>query len=178
MRKARKLIEWVGSALDHVTRVLRLISGAMIVLMAFVVGYGVVMRYVFRTPTPYPYEITCILMLGCVVFSIAYTQRLGEHVRMDIMDRYFPKAVKEILINIVGPIIGLGFCIPVVWKSINQAQFALQTGQVTTAVGLPAFAVKVTIPIGVGLLCLVLIAQILRYCASRIAKKTEQRDAD
>lgn len=94
------------------------------------------------------------------------------------MDRYFPKAVKEILLNIVGPIIGLGFCIPVVWKSIDQAQFALQTGQVTTAVGLPAFAVKVTIPIGVGLLCLVLIAQILRYCASRIAKKTEQRDAD
>lgn len=134
--------------------------------MAFVTGYGVVMRYIFRNPDPYAYEITYILMLACVVFSIAHTQRLGRHLRIDILDRYFPEAVRGVLLNIVGPIVGLIFCIPLVWKTWEKAWFALQSGQATGITGIPTFPMMVAIPVGVGLLCLVLIAQILRYLAS------------
>lgn len=138
--------------------------------MAFVTGYGVVMRYIFRNPGVYAYEISCILMLACVVFSIAHTQRLRQHVRIDILDRYSSEAVRGILLNIVGPIVGLFFCIPLVWKTWDKAWFALQSGQVTGTTGLPTFPMMVTIPIGAGLLCLVLIAQILRYLASLRSK--------
>ena len=160
----------MGSLLDRASRMLHLFSGALIVLMAFVTGYGVVMRYIFHSPSIYAYEISCILMLGCVIFSIAHTQRLGQHVRIDILDRYSSETVRGILLNIVGPLVGLCFCIPLVWKTLEEALFALESGQVTGTASLPTFPMMVSIPIGAGLLCLVLIAQILRYLAL-LAKK-------
>ena len=156
----------MGSLLDRLTGALRLLSGVLIVLMAFVTGYGVVMRYIFRSPSIHAYEISCILMLACVIFSIAHTQRLGQHIRIDILDRYTSETVRGILLNIVGPLVGLSFCIPLVWKTWDEAWFALESGQVTGTASLPTFPMMVAIPIGTGLLCLVLIAQILRYLAS------------
>ena len=170
MNRAERILQFWGSQLDRITRLCWLFTGALIVLMAFVTGYGVAMRYIFRNPDPYAYEISYILMLACVVFSIAHTQRLGRHLRIDILDRYFSKAVRGVILNIASPIVGLIFCIPLVWKTWDQAWFALQSGQATSTTGIPTFPMMVAIPIGVGLLCLVLIAQILRYLASLRAK--------
>lgn len=167
MNKVERVIRLLGSLLDHVTRLSWLFAGALIVLMAFVVGYGVVMRYVFRNPDPYSYEIICVLMLACVVFGLAHTQRLGRNIRIDLLDRYLPEVVRGILLNIVGPILGLVFAIVLTWKTWDDAWFALQNWQVTRGtLIIPTFPIKVTAPIGAGLLCLVLIAQILRYLAS------------
>jgi TRAP-type C4-dicarboxylate transport system permease small subunit len=172
LNKVKRVIQLLGSLLDRVTSSLWLVGGALIVLMAIDVGYGVVMRYIFRNPSSYAFEIACMSMLGCTLFSIAHTQRLGRHLRVDIMDRYLPEAVKGILLNIVSPIVGLIFCIPFVWESWNRALFALHGGQVTSTLGIPTFPMMMVIPIGVGLLCLVLIAQILRYLASLKGKDT------
>ena len=161
-----RIFQFLGSLLDRITRLSWLFTGALIVLMAFVTVYGVVMRYIFKNPDPYAYEISYICMLACVVFSIAHTQRLGRHLRIDIFDRYFPEAIRGVILNIVGPIVGLIFCIPLVWKTWEQAWFALQSGQTTGTTGIPTFPMMAAIPVGVGLLCLVLIAQILRYLAS------------
>jgi len=161
-----RIFQFLGSLLDRITRLSWLFTGALIVLMAFVTVYGVVMRYIFKNPDPFAYEISYICMLACVVFSIAHTQRLGRHLRIDILDRYLSEAVRGIILNIVGPIVGLIFCIPLVWKTWEQAWFALQSGQTTGTTGIPTFPMMVAIPVGVGLLCLVLIAQILRYLAS------------
>lgn len=140
--------------------------------MAFTVGYQVVMRYIFRNADPYAYEAILILMLTCVVFSLAHTQRLGRHLRIDIMDRYFPESVRDAIVNVVGPVLGLVFCIPLVWKTWEKAFLALQSGQFTNTTGIPTFPMMVTIPVSVGLLCLVLIAQILRYLVSLKKKGT------
>jgi TRAP-type C4-dicarboxylate transport system permease small subunit len=172
LNKAEKVIQLLSSWLDHVTRVLWLVSGSLLVLMAFTVGYQVVMRYVFRNADPYAYEAILILMLTCVIFSFAHTQRLGRHLRIDIMDRYFPKSVNDAIVNVVGPVLGLVFCIPLVWKTWEKAWFALQKGEITNTTGIPAFPMMIIIPIGVGLLCLVLIAQILRYLVSLKKKDT------
>jgi TRAP-type C4-dicarboxylate transport system permease small subunit len=161
-----RIFQFLGSLLDRITRLSWLFTGALIVLMAFVTVYGVVMRYIFKNPDPYAYEISYICMLACVVFSIAHTQRLGRHLRIDILDRYLSETVRGIILNIVGPIVGLIFCIPLAWKTWEQAWFALQSGQTTGTTGIPTFPMMVAIPVGVGLLCLVLIAQILRYLAS------------
>jgi TRAP-type C4-dicarboxylate transport system permease small subunit len=162
----------LGSQLDRVTRLLWLCAGAMIVLMAFITGYGVVMRYIFRNPDPYAYESILILMLCCVVFSIAHTQRLGRHLRIDIMDRFFSEKVRGVIVNVASPIVGLVFCVPLTWKTWERAWSALETGQVTSNVGIPTFPMMIIVPIGTGLLCLVLIAQILRYLASLKGKET------
>jgi C4-dicarboxylate transporter DctQ subunit len=166
LNKVKKVIQFLGLLLDRITRLSWLFTGALITLMAIITGYGVAMRYLFKNPDPWAYELTYILMLLCVVFSVAHTQRLGRHLRIDIMDRYFPEAVREIILNIIAPIAGLIFCIPLIWKSWDKALFALQSGEVSSITRIPIFPMMLTIPIGIGLLCLVFIAQILRYLAS------------
>jgi len=166
MDKIEKIIQLLNSLLDRVTRLLWLFSGALIILMAFITAYGVVMRYIFRNPDPYAYELTYILMLTCVVFSIAHTQRLGRNLRIDIMDRHLPEMVHGILLNIVAPIVGLIFCIPLIIKTWDKAWFAMHSGQTTGTTGIPTFPMMMTIPIAVGLLCLVFIIQMLRYLIS------------
>lgn len=167
MKKVERVIQFLGRLLDRITRLTWLLAGVLIVLMAFVVGYGVFTRYVLRDPDPYTYEITCILMLTCVVFSLAHTQRLGRHIRIDLLDRYIPEKARGILLNIVSPIVGLTFGIVLTWKSWEDAWFSLQHWQLTRGtLPIPTFPMKMTVSIGAGLLCLVLIAQILRYLAS------------
>lgn len=170
MKIIARAIQFLGSVLNHVTRLLWIVSGAMVALMAFVTGYGVVMRYIFNNPDPYAYEITYILMLACVVFSLAYTQKLGRHLRIDILDRYYSERVRGVLNNILVPIVGLTFCIPIVWKTWEKALFAFQSGQMSGTTGIPVYPMMFTIPIGAGLLCLVLIVQILSYLASIMVK--------
>lgn len=171
MNKAERVVHLLGSWLDHITRILWLVSGTLLVLMAITVGYQVVMRYVFRNADPYAYEAILILMLTCVVFSLAHTQRLGRHLRIDILDRYLPESVKDVIVNVIGPILGLVFFIPLVWKTWERAWFALQSGMSTNTTGIPTFPMMIIIPVGAGLLCLVLIAQILRYLCSLNNKK-------
>jgi TRAP-type C4-dicarboxylate transport system permease small subunit len=174
LNRVERVIKFLGSLLDRITHLTWLLAGALIVLMSFVVGYGVFTRYVLKNPDPYTYDITCIIMLVCVVFTFAHTQRLDRHLRIDLMDRYFPESVRGILHNIVTPIVGLVFCGVLTWKSWEDAWLALQGSQVTRGVlVIPTFPIKITVTIGAGLLCLVLIAQMLRYLASlRIKGKT------
>ena len=103
---AKRVLQFLDSLLDHISRLLCLLAGLLIALMAFVVGYGVFTRYILRSADPYTFEIISILMLAIAAFSIAHTQRLGKHLRIDILDRYFSEVVRRLLLNIVSPIIG------------------------------------------------------------------------
>jgi TRAP-type C4-dicarboxylate transport system permease small subunit len=178
LKRLKRILKFGDSLLERISRLGWWFSGALIVLMAFVTGYGVVMRYIFKNPDPYAYEISYICMLACVVFSIAYTQKLGRHLRIDILDRFFSEKVRGIIVNVASPVVGLIFCVPLVWKTWDQAWFALQSGQSTGTTGIPTFPMMVSIPIGVGLLCLVLISQIVRYFVSLKVKDVKREEID
>lgn len=164
INRAKRGLHFLHSLLDHFARLLWLLAGLLIALMAFIVGYGVFTRYVLRNADPYTYEITSILMLAIAAFSIAYTHKLGRHLRIDILDRYFSELVRGIMLNIVSPIIGLIFCGVLVWKTWDAALFALQISEKTSGtLVIPTFPFRIMITIGTGVLCLILTAQILRY---------------
>jgi TRAP-type mannitol/chloroaromatic compound transport system permease small subunit len=111
----------------------------------------------------------------CVTFAIAYTQRLGQHLRVDFMDRYYSKAVLGILLNIIGPLVGLVCVSILVWKSWTPAWMAFQSGDTygSGVVRLPTWPSRMTVTLGASLLCLVLLAQILRYLVSLRGKALE-----
>ena len=72
--------------------------------------------------------------------------------------------IRKFFIEVVGPLLGLVLCVPLLWKNWENAMFALKTGQRTITINpIPTFPMHIAIPIFTGLLCLVLIAQILRY---------------
>ena len=167
LNRIKRVSQVLSSWLDCVVHYSWYFAGALITLMAFVTGYGVFTRYVLRNPDPYTYEIDSILMLACVIFAIAYTQKLGRHLRIDLLDRTLPDTLRLILLNVIGPTIGLIFCAVLTWKTWETAWSALQTWEVTRGTWvIPTFPIRMIIPIGTGLLCFILLTQILRYITS------------
>jgi TRAP-type C4-dicarboxylate transport system permease small subunit len=143
------------------------LGGALIVIMALLTSYGVIMRYAFNNPEPYSYEFNMIFLVLCFVLAVPAVDRLGRHIRVDIVPTHLPQGTQDILLNIVGPIIGLVFCIVLVWKGGTDAWYALQIGQKSSSAwAAPLFPTKAIIPIGYGLLCLVLLARLCGGIAS------------
>ena len=164
----------LGHLLDRITSGFLVAAGVMILVMAVITTYGVIMRYVFNNPSNNAYLFILILMLGCAIFGLAHIQRLGKNITVDYLSQRLPLKIRGFIINIIGPILGLGFCVPLVWKTWENAWFAMEIGQRTlTMWAIPTFPMQMAIPVCAGLLCLVLIAQMLRYTFSLRSRESQ-----
>jgi C4-dicarboxylate transporter, DctQ subunit len=151
---------------DRASYICLAFSGILIVLMAWVITYGALRRYLFASPEPYSYEISCTLLLACVAFAFAGGQNRGQNIKMDIFVVRL-SAQKQLILKIFSSLIGLIFCAVLLWESWSSSWYVLQIGRVSDSVlRVPLFPVMVTVPIGAFFLFLVLIAQIHRYIVS------------
>ena len=166
-----KLNEWLGGT----SQFLILVSGLMIMTMSFAQTYGVIKRYVFHAPDPFAYELSTMFLLFCGVLAVAGVEWLDRNVRNDIVSSRFPPVMKIIVINMVFPLLALAFCSVLTWKSLDNAIYALQIGQVTQSTwALPLAPIKLVIPFGYILLCLVLLLKIVRGII--LIKNPQKRD--
>lgn len=171
----------VMQTLDHIIERISYfgvyISGVLALLMACLATYGVIRRYAFNNPEKYSYEISIMFLVIGVVFALPYIQRVGRHLRVDFIVNRLPAGAQDILSDIVFPLIALFYVVPLTWKSWENSWYALQIGERSYSAWAPLLGpIKVMVPIGVGLLCLVLLAQLCRRVSSLIkrAKKMEQ----
>lgn len=154
----QKLDHWIGRA----TQALILFSGIIILLMAWAETYAVVKRHLFK-PDPLAYELSTVILLFGGVLAVAGVEWLDRHVRNDLVASRFPPLVTHILINTLFPFLALVFCGILTWKSLDNAIYALQIGQVSQSTWrLPLAPIKLVIPAGYTLLCLVLLSKIIK----------------
>ncbi len=159
-----KPLQSLNRIMNTLTNVLMIISGSLIFLMSLVTAYSVARRYVFHSPDDTAYLLVCIMMLGCVIFSLANIQWKKQNITVDFFSQRLPVIGREIIANIIGPLLGLIFCITIVWKSWDNAWFAFKTHQETlTTLTIPTYPMQMAIPVTVGLLGLVLVIQMLNY---------------
>jgi TRAP-type mannitol/chloroaromatic compound transport system permease small subunit len=154
----QKVDHWIG----RVSHLLLLISGILILLMAFAQTYGVVQRYIFHAPDSSAYELSTLCLLFCGVLAFAGVEKLNQNVLNDIVSAHFPARMKAIVISTIVPFLALIFCAVLTWKSLDNALYALKIGQVTQSPwALPLAPIKLIIPLGYTLLCLVLLGKFI-----------------
>jgi TRAP-type C4-dicarboxylate transport system permease small subunit len=164
---ANKVKQTVEHLIEYVSHLFWAISGILIVLMVFSATYGVIRRYAFNNPEPYSYEVSIICLLWCFIFSVAELEKQGRHIRVDIVAGHLPGVAQNILLNIIAPIAGLFVCVILTWRGWTTAWFSLQIGEVSqSAWAVALFPVKIIVPIGYGLLCLVLLTRLYRGITS------------
>jgi C4-dicarboxylate transporter, DctQ subunit len=171
-----KTLGMINHWLEIVTRFCAYISAIMVILMSFVTTYAVIRRYVFQHADNNAFLAICVITLFFAAFAWAEIQRQKKHIVVDYFsDRYKP-TFKEILNNIISPVFGLVFCVVLLWKNISGALFSMDIGETTlTMITLPVFPLKLTIIIGVLLLCLVLILQIVTYTTVLFKRNVKTR---
>jgi TRAP-type mannitol/chloroaromatic compound transport system permease small subunit len=132
-------------------------AGILITIMAFLSTYGATRRYAFKSPEPVSYELSCMFLLLSFVVGLAAVEKQDRFLRCDIFLERFPENIRNIISNIISPILGITFFGIITWISFGDAVRAFQIGQVSLSVWpVPLFPVKLFIPIGYGFLCLIL----------------------
>ena len=171
-----KVVNKLDYLVDRASHILLVLSGVLVLVMAWVVTYGVAKRYVFHAPDPYTYEISTMFLLFSGVLAVAAVERLDRHVRNDILAVRFSEGVQLIMLRIIFPFLALIFVVLLTWKSISNALYALRIGQVSASPwAVPLAPIKFVIPVGYGLLCLVLIGKFCQGLAQLKGRKNRDR---
>jgi TRAP-type mannitol/chloroaromatic compound transport system permease small subunit len=167
----KKVIRALDRAIEGAAYYGLLVSGILILVMSWLSTYGVARRYLLNNPEPYSYEISTSMLLACVVFSIAYLQRQGQHLRADFLSIHFSQATQAVITDIVGPIVALFYIGIITWQSWDAALYSLRIYETSqSSWEEPLFPTKLVVPIGMGLLCLVLLAQLSRGVTSLVQR--------
>jgi TRAP-type mannitol/chloroaromatic compound transport system permease small subunit len=156
----KRVMQKLDHALSRASLFLMLVSGFLVLLMAWLQTYGVVKRYALHSPDPVAYEFSTMFLLLCGVLAFAGVERLDRHVRNDLVASRFPPRMKVIVINIIFPLLALAFCAVLTWKSLGDAMYSLEIGKVSQSTWkLPLAPLKFFIPAGYLLLSLILIGK-------------------
>jgi len=130
--------------------------------MALVTTFGVVMRYVFKNPEHFSYEIGILCLISSVALSLAYIQKQGRNLRVDFVSNFFPPKVQGALLNVFVPLIALFYLVLLTRESWEDAMYSLSISERTySAWAPPVGPMKLLVPIGAGLLCIMLFAQLI-----------------
>jgi C4-dicarboxylate transporter, DctQ subunit len=157
------MIKCLNKSMDTLSRVTQLISGILLLVTCFNVTYGVIMRYVFNSPSIHAIELTKLLLIPALVFAVVFIQWNDRHLRVDFIFSRFPRMLQHIIMEILVPIMGLFVVYILVWKGWSAAVYSFQIHEISMAVwSEPLYPIKFTIPIGYALLFLVIIGQLFK----------------
>ena len=147
------------------TRVGMVVSWA-ILIAVLVSAVNAIVRKVFNTSSNSWLELQWVLFGAVFLLCAAWTLLSNEHIRIDIVNSFFPKRVRD-WIDIMGHvffllpaaalIVYLGW--PYFWLSY------LQNEQSTNAGGLPVYPSKLLIPLGFTLLLVQGLSELIKRIA-------------
>jgi TRAP-type mannitol/chloroaromatic compound transport system permease small subunit len=173
-RKGSQII----AAVEFVSGGLLAVSGIMILLMAFASTYGVARRYLMRSPEPYSYEISMMLLLWCFVLSVAALQNQQRHLRGDFILNRLPGQFRFFVNGILSPALAVLCSAILAWKGWEAAMFSLKIGEHSmSAWAEPHFPVKIVIPVGYGFLLVVAVTQFVLGMHTLVHKIRKKGDA-
>jgi TRAP-type C4-dicarboxylate transport system permease small subunit len=171
----KKIFLKIDYLIDRISFWAMILSGVLIIFMSLLNTYGVGRRYILHNPEPYSYELATIFLVICVALSIAYLQRQGRHLRVDFCAAYFSRAVEYFFLNIISPLLALTYVGIITWQSWLNGLYSWSIQETSQSAWQELLApTKISVSFGMFLLCLVLLAQLIRgivYLATGKAKE-------
>ncbi len=155
----RRSLKSVTEVVDRMSWVSAMLSGlALLVVVVFVV-YGVLLRYVFRSPASWAIELPSYMFLAITALGLAYVQRHRGHIGVEILTMRLSQKAQSILTVCGFALFSIyaGFS---VWAGWLKAWEHMVYNERSLSMGVPLFAVQLIIPIAFSLLCLQSLAEL------------------
>jgi TRAP-type mannitol/chloroaromatic compound transport system permease small subunit len=154
-RKLYAALEWLSNQIGW-------LAGGLTAVMMIAVIREVIGRYLFHNPSDWSLELCGYLLVGLSYLAAAFTEVQEGHIRIDFLYERL-RGKKKTLTDIIIPFIGLCWGLILVWQGSRVAFHSLSIGaRSSDAMMWPLFPSQIMVPIGSALLCLVLIAKIIR----------------
>jgi len=144
-----KINEWVGK-----------ISSWSVFILTLVVGYDVVMRYIFSDPTEWAYDISYMLYSFYFLMGAGYTQLEKGHVRVDLLLMRYSAKKKAIWDICFSLFIIFPFLATVFYYSVDFAIQSWKLGETSplSVFQPPVYPLKTVLPVAFFLLIIQCIA--------------------
>lgn len=159
---------------QRTSRAASLLGGVATVAITGLVTLDVLMRYFFGEPQLFVDELATFLQVLVIFWGLAYTFRVGGHVRVDLLTAHLPGPVRAWLRVVT---LGLGIALllamsGVTWLSVREAW---EQGRVSTVMLYPIWLPMALIPTGLLLMALVMAGPLLRQIRAALGRG-ERRD--
>jgi len=168
---------FIEGNMRHIEDWLNLASVFIIMFLMFFATTEIVGRYIFNTPVPGHVEIVELIMAGVVFFGIAYTERIGGHVRMELFVTRVLKGRAYHTAEAITAALSLFVYIFILIYTFKASVFAFQVGDNTAYLYWPTWPSKFAVPLGSFFLCIRFLIEIIQHVTQAISG-IEMRDLD
>jgi len=146
------------------------IAGTLLIvfMMLFTMG-EVVGRYLFNRPIKGHVEIVEMVMAGVVFLGIAFTEKMGGHVRMELFVVRVLKGRLRLIVESFTLLLALFlFVIILVYSLEVSVLYSIKMGDTTPLLLWPVWPSKLCIPVGSFVLCLRLVIEIIQHVSQDV----------
>jgi TRAP-type C4-dicarboxylate transport system permease small subunit len=164
-------MEKIARSVDKISKVFS--YGAMIALFGMMMlgTADVVGRYFFNRPITGTFEIFEILLPVLVLFSLADTQSIDEHLTAGIIDFFRLKHETRTKIRFGVQVLVFCLFLLIIWRGVGGSMFTLRSHRRINNIDLPLWIPQLVVPLGALVMCLVLVVQMVET-ANKIRRKS------
>lgn len=146
------------------------VAGALLIVFMMLWTMGeIVGRYLFNHPIKGHVEVVELVMAGVVFLGIAFTEKVGGHVRMELFVTRVLKGRLRLIIESFTLLLALFIFAIITYYSLKVSVFhSLRAGDATPLLYLPTWPSKLCIPVGSFFLCLRLVTEIIQHLSQAI----------
>ena len=173
--KRSAILRVVDGKLRVIEDWLNLVSVFIIMFLMFFATAEIIGRYAFNSPIPGHVEIVELIMAGIVFFGIAYTERIGGHIRMELFITRVLKGRAYHIAEVITVALSLFVYLFIFIYALKSTLFSLQVGDVTPYINWPTWPSKLAIPIGSFFLCIRFTIELIQHL-SQVITGVEMRD--
>lgn len=128
-----KVLKWLDENFEE-----KLMSTSLWAIV-IIMGIQVIMRYVFKSSLKWSEEVSRYLFIWLVFIGMSYGVKKGSHMRIDILETFFPK-LKSIF-AIITDVSFLIFAAYMIGPGVTVIQGLKTTGQRSPAAEIPMYIV-------------------------------------
>ena len=141
---------------------LNLIAALVILAVMFIGVFQVFGRKLINLPVPGYVDVIEFVMTVFAFISIAYTQRLGGHVRMEIIIKRF-RGRSLWVVEFLGTLTVIGIVAILAWFGYEHFLRAWSIGDSTIDIEIPLWPSKLLVPVAFAILLVRLFIQLLGF---------------
>ncbi len=161
------VMDFFINAIRFISRVCGVIAAGLVGLAILVVCQMVFMRYVLGASTVWQTEFVIFSLVAATLIGSPYVLLIKGHVNVDLLPVYLGRKGRYFLAFLASSS-GLLFCGILAWAGWEFFYEALDKGWRTDTVwSLPLWIPYISMPVGIGILCLQYIADILAIFTGR-----------
>jgi len=145
----------------HISRLSALVGQVIIVIMTLLITVDVLGRYIIGRSTLIATEVSGYALVALSFLGLAYAERTGRNIKIDILTKRFSPSVQKKL-HLIVSVVSTLFIAWLTWVTMGPVigNFNAQTTSVTI-LKVPMWIPYFTIPIGYTMLTIVMANEVL-----------------